>query len=871
MTADPPFRLKDYQTASLDALRAWLSEAASTGDADTAFYKRTRRPYQPVAALPGVPYACLRVPTGGGKTLIAAHAVGVAADAYLKTDSPTCVWLVPSNAILSQTLRALGNRAHPFRAALAERFGENVRVMGVPEALYARRPDYDGGATVIVATIQSFRVTDTEGRKVYEPNGELMDHFGGLDRAVAVRLELTDSGSVTPSLGNVLRLHRPMVIVDEAHNARTALSFETLSRFAPSLILELTATPAADSNILHHVSAAELKSADMIKLPIVLRGRPDWKEVVGEAKRWLEQLDEHARAEEALTGEFIHPVMLLQAQPNRRDGAPVTVEVLKRALIDDHQVPAEQIAIATGSVWELDGVDLAARSTRVRYIITVQALREGWDCPNAYVLCSVAEQRGATAVEQMLGRIMRLPRARRKLTPELNQAYAFTASNSFQQAADALAEGLVANGFERIEAKALVREAPPLPGLDPTAEVLVSEPIPSGVPLSPIADAVSAATGGRVRLNPETRRLESAQFLSRQDVATLALTLPAAAVAALESLATVFAARPLHAAPSPAPVGFAVPRLCVERNGALELFGREHFLDLPWRLEEADPAALLSHWSAPTPIADEAKLDVSAKGRIEIDFVRELHEQLSLAVGDHGWTLPALVRWLDRRVASVTRPDVTQASTQAFIRRALETLGRQPAMPFERIARLRFRVVDALARTIKTLRDARQREAFDTFLFDPAPFRTAADHALVFDPEAYWPDGQRTYTGNKKFEKHLVPGRLGQMNGEEEACAVALDRHPRVERWVRNLERRPEHAFWLQTSTDRFYPDFVALLTDGRVLAAEYKGSDRTEALDADTQEKALVGRRWADASGGRCLFALIEDRDYGAIDRALT
>ncbi len=310
---------------------------------------------------------------------------------------------------------------------------------------------------VIVATIQAFRVEATEGRKVYDASGELMDHFSGLPNAAVKRLEITPGGSTPiPSLCNVLRLRRPVVIVDEAHNARTDLSFTTLARFDPSAILELTATPAKDSNVLHHVSAAELKAADMIKLPIVLRGRPDWKDTVGDAKVWLETLTEKARLEGLATGDAVRPVMLLQAQPNAGPAA-ITVEVLKRVLIEDFRVPAAQIAIATGAVWELDGVDLGDRDCPVRYVMTVQALREGWDCPNAYILCSVAEQHGATAVEQILGRVMRLPGARCKRDPELNQAYAFAATRSFKTTADKLADGLVANGFEQLEAKELVR------------------------------------------------------------------------------------------------------------------------------------------------------------------------------------------------------------------------------------------------------------------------------------------------------------------------------------------------------------------------------------------------------------------------------
>jgi len=418
----PVFALKDYQRHCLAALRRFLEKTVELGAADTAFYALTKRPFVPPPALPGLPYVCLRVPTGGGKTILAAHSIGVAADSFLRTDAPTILWFVPSQTIRDQTLASLQDRAHTNRRALADRFGENVRIMSTADALYAKRADYDGGVVVIVATIQAFRVEETEGRKVYDANGELMDHFTGLAEGLRAGLEPGPSGDPVPSLANVLRLRRPMVIVDEAHNARTSLSFDTLARLKPSLIVEFTATPVTPeehkpekgvyaSNILHHVSAAELKAADMIKLPVILRGRPEPRETIGDAIAWLDELVTLAGAEEKETGEFVRPVMLIQAEAKSKDRETLHAEVVKKLLIDDFRVPAEHIALATGDSREIDGVDLFDRACAYRFIITQQALREGWDCSFAYVLCSVAEQKSPRAVEQLLGRVLRLPYA----------------------------------------------------------------------------------------------------------------------------------------------------------------------------------------------------------------------------------------------------------------------------------------------------------------------------------------------------------------------------------------------------------------------------------------------------------------------------
>src|SRR5690606_11250840 len=144
----PLFTLKDYQLQTLAALRRFLEKTVELNDADTAFYAVTKRPFTSLPNLPGLPYVCLRIPTGGGKTILAAHSIGVAADSFLRTDAPTVLWLVPSQTIRDQTLATLQDRAHPNRRALADRFGENVRIMGVADALYAKRADYDGGAVV---------------------------------------------------------------------------------------------------------------------------------------------------------------------------------------------------------------------------------------------------------------------------------------------------------------------------------------------------------------------------------------------------------------------------------------------------------------------------------------------------------------------------------------------------------------------------------------------------------------------------------------------------------------------------------------------------------------------------------------------------
>ena len=82
---------------------------------------------------------------------------------------------------------------------------------------------------------------------------------------------------------------------------------------------------------------------------------------------------------------------------------------------------------------------------------------------------------------------------------------------------------------------------------------------------------------------------------------------------------------------------------------------------------------------------------------------------------------------------------------------------------------------------------------------------------------------------------------------------------------LRNVGRKP-NAFWLELSGARFYPDFVAMLTDGRILVVEYKGAY----LADGAVEKKLIGELWAEASGGKCLFAMPVGNGFAEIDRAI-
>ena len=870
------FMLKVYQQRCLDELARYLREARERRDADTAFYNQTRRAYAPVKALPEMPYVCVRVPTGGGKTVLAAHAIGLTSREYLSLDRCLVLWLAPTTQIVEQTLAALRDKRHPYRQALDDAFAGCVSVMDLGGALALQRSTLETDTVVIVATMAAMRVENTEGRKIYEQNGQLMPNFTGLDDGQLAELgkPMKDFDGQARSLANLLRIRRPVVIVDEAHNARTGLSFDTLARFNPACILEFTATPDQDpkgspSNVLTQVSAAELKAENMIKLPIRLKNKPQWKEAIAEALNKQAELERLSNDEEKAGGGYVRPIVLFQAQRKADSPETVTFEVLKRVLLEDFKIPEEQIAIATGGKNELENVPILARDNPVRFIITVDKLREGWDCPYAYILCSVSNLSSKTAVEQILGRILRLPYAKRKGIEELNQAYAFVTSQNFTEAANALTEALVESGFDKFEAKTLVRAeqgdfvySPLFAPEEPVSTVVEAAPVLTALPAE-LRERVSVRTTGAGKASPGATRVEV--VYTGPPMTTLeAKALVKAATTegdrvAMERL--VRKSRREDASPAAMGEAFSVPALAVRVDGTAELF-EDQFREAAWKLSEYEAVPTESEFSLPSDTSRVANVDVQADGKIAAKFFDELERQLTFLDVRGPKTPVELAAWLD---GQISHPDITAAEAGRFLHRMVTGLTDKRGIPLERLVGLRYRLRDVAEAKIAAHRRAAEEKAFRQMLLPGAPEPLVVEPKVCFTfPLREYP-ATKLYDGKYRFNKHYyeVPA---EMNGQEADCALLIDSLPQVKFWVRNLVR-DQYAFWLPTTSDKFYPDFVALLTDGRFLVVEFKGADRM--TNDDSKEKKVLGELWAARSGGRCVFRFVGHDDMESEIRA--
>lgn len=454
--------LKPYQQQVIQDLEHFLTYAQREQTPEAAFNNywedKLGMPYTPKPDgsftgmkpykenIPGAIHVAIKVPTAGGKTFIACNALKVINQHLTRGNPKAVVWLVPWSNLLQQTVNNLSNPDHPYRRKLNSLFGNRVEVYEKEQLIEGA--NFNPSSTteqlnIFVFNFSSLRINPKkkDDRKVFQQNGAL-ESFRHIVTNSGVALPGTDE----TALINVIRSLNPVVIVDESHNAESDLSVEMLQNLNPSLVLDLTATPKSNSNIISFVNALALKKENMVKLPVVLYNHHRKEEVITSALHLRRQLELIAQEEEKTTGRYINPIVLFQAQSNIKGKDNTTFQKIKEKLVK-LKIPEEQIKIKTSGVDELKGIDLSAKSCKVKYIITVNALKEGWDCPNAYILASLADKSSAVEVEQILGRVLRQPYVVKHQNTLLNMSFVLAASSKFQESLKSIVKGLQESGF----------------------------------------------------------------------------------------------------------------------------------------------------------------------------------------------------------------------------------------------------------------------------------------------------------------------------------------------------------------------------------------------------------------------------------------
>ena len=418
----------------------WVARAWEKAGAARAYLSRKNGLGEPL------PTFCLKIPTGGGKTLLATKVIDLVNTHYRRQQAGLVLWIVPTTQIYNQTLKALKDRDHPYRQQLDVSSAGKTLIL---EKNTGFKPqDVRERLCVLLLMLPSANRATKEQLRMFRDSGGFERFFPREDDASAqekllaeVRnLDTFESASgvwgrqAKTSLGNTLRLLRPLIILDEGHKAYSVNAKKTLEGFNPSMIVELSATPPRQANVLVAITGQALNAEEMIKLDLNIHNKASvsWQDTLLAAIEHRASLEAKAREHQAQTGAYIRPICLVQVErtgKEQRQAGLIHAEDVREYLLRHPAISAEQVAVKTSSRDELKEVDeaggLLSRECPIRFIITKQALQEGWDCSFAYVLAILTNPGSKSALTQLVGRILRQPYASKTHVRELDESYVF--------------------------------------------------------------------------------------------------------------------------------------------------------------------------------------------------------------------------------------------------------------------------------------------------------------------------------------------------------------------------------------------------------------------------------------------------------------
>ena len=439
----------------------WLKDAGRVADTAGEYVSRTDDAERPI------PHICFKVPTGGGKTLLAAAALQ-----RLRRQTGLTLWVMPTRAIYEQTKAALRSREHPYRQMLESAGAGRVKLLEKDDPF--TRDDIENYLCVMLLMLPAanrqkgrdfLRMFRDSGRyPTLFPDGDdilgdarLLNDYPDLER-------VSDGGPVKHSLFNAFKMLRPVIILDEAHKAYGARNLaaneefaRSVSRLDPSLVIELSATPNRGiSNLLVDITGVELKNEEMIKLPVQVTSftNAEWQYTLAQAHDELDRLDAEARSLVQSGGRYIRPIAVVRVERTgreQRDGERVHSEDVREYLVRNLGVPENAVAVKSSELDELGRDDLLSEFSPVRWVITRAALMEGWDCPFAYLLVMLDNTRAQRAITQLVGRVMRQPYAERTGRESLDQCYVYCWNTNVGDAVAQVKRGLEEEGLTGLD------------------------------------------------------------------------------------------------------------------------------------------------------------------------------------------------------------------------------------------------------------------------------------------------------------------------------------------------------------------------------------------------------------------------------------
>ncbi len=850
--------LKPYQQEVINDLSLFLEtiqETKNVADAFTDFW--TMHPKTPLQPFPGkaiepyknnipqVPHVCVKVPTAGGKTFIACNAIKTIFDAFHYDRKKAVVWLVPSITILDQTIKNLKNTNHPYRQKINSHFGNKVEVYDKQALLQGssfNATSVQEQLSIFVLSFDSLRAKNKEDRKVYQENGNLQS-FGSM---------LGNDEDI--SLMRVIQALNPVLIVDESHNAESDLSVEMLTNLNPCFILDLTATPRKNSNIISFVDAMALKKENMVKLPVIVYNHQDKTEVINSALQLQRKLEAQAKEEEKNGGRYIRPIILFQAQPkNASDNT--TFEKLKEKLIE-LKIPAEQIKIKTANINEIKDVDLTAKDCPVRYIITVNALKEGWDCPFAYILASLADKSSAVDVEQILGRVLRQPYVTKHNSALLNLCYVLTASSRFLDTLDNIVKGLNKAGFSSKDfkvAETVVAESfdsaqgdnNVLNELTQAPQLVFDEKGASTVDdidASRILDITLEIKDEPILLEIEQTALKQEQEYEEtilQLESTQSISLPSE----LQSLVKTYKMKGVFAEQASQ---IQLPQFFIKKPSGEIFSDDEHLLNEEDLLEGFQLSKCDSNIAFDSVTSELYKVDLDeTKSDYTPSFVK----------------LDGGVR--DKLMEYILDPSRKESRAKNLTAQIMDIIGNMYPITEHEIKKYVHKLIedftdeqyhDFLNHHYSYTSKIKEKIKKLSAVYAEQQFRNFLDTDKIFMKPIY------------SFQKEIAPGNTSkditkslyekeaEMNGFEEKVINEIANLPNIAFWTRNISKKQFKINAFQNH----YPDFIIHTKNNKTLVLETKGDDRD---NSDSEAKIRLGKAWEHKSGNNFKYFMVFDK----------
>ena len=417
------------------------------------------------------PRVCIKMPTGGGKTLVAVETIRAYQNLFAKKKTGLVVWITHRDSIYRQTIENLQNKGHVYRQLLDQASGNRTLILEKGQTI--RQQDVQENLVVLMLMIQS---ANRDTNKMFEDSGGYMDFFPEENRydlhkqllELIPNLDKTQDSlfertQVKTSLGNVIRVLNPLVIVDEFHTMWTDVARFTLDGLNASVLIGLSATPRPGMNLVSTVTGRDLKAEDMIKLDMHIippSHNGDWRSMLASLKAKRDDLEKKAKKLAQNEGVYIRPIALIQVERTGKDqrGQGFVHSEDARELLIDAGVPKHWIAVKSSSLDEIKAQKLLSKDSEVRYIITKEALKEGWDCSFAYLLGVIPNAQNNNSMTQLVGRILRQPYAKKTGVPELDESYVFFASGHTQEVLQKVKDGFEDEGLGDVATGIEVRD-----------------------------------------------------------------------------------------------------------------------------------------------------------------------------------------------------------------------------------------------------------------------------------------------------------------------------------------------------------------------------------------------------------------------------